>query len=104
MIRMQPKSGQRKCLGPGGGDHGTFLGAGGVVLPNEGLLKRIREVTQAHGVLLIFDEIFSFRVNIGGCQNLYGITPDLTTVGKVVGGACPSECWGQGRVHEHLLS
>ncbi|MCA1787524.1 MAG: aminotransferase class III-fold pyridoxal phosphate-dependent enzyme, partial [Desulfobacteraceae bacterium] len=66
-----------------------FLGAGGVVLPEEGFLKRIREVTTAHGVLLIFDEIFSFRVDTGGCQNLYGITPDLTTVGKVVGGGLP---------------
>ncbi len=66
-----------------------FLGAGGVVLPKEGFLKRIREVTTAHGVLLIFDEIFSFRVDTGGCQNLYGITPDLTTVGKVVGGGLP---------------
>jgi glutamate-1-semialdehyde 2,1-aminomutase len=66
-----------------------FLGAGGVVLPEEGLLKRIREVTRAQGVLLIFDEIFSFRVDIGGCQNLYGVVPDLTTVGKVVGGGLP---------------
>jgi glutamate-1-semialdehyde 2,1-aminomutase len=66
-----------------------FLGAGGVVLPEEGFLQRIREVTKANGVLLIFDEIFSFRVDTGGCQNLYGITPDLTTVGKVVGGGLP---------------
>ena len=66
-----------------------FLGAGGVVLPREGFLERIREVTAAHGVLLIFDEIFSFRVDIGGCQNLYKVIPDLTTVGKVVGGGLP---------------
>ncbi|MCG8632965.1 MAG: aspartate aminotransferase family protein [Desulfobacterales bacterium] len=66
-----------------------FLGAGGVVLPEEGYLKRVREVTRAHEVLLIFDEIFSFRVDQGGCQNLFGVTPDITTVGKVVGGGLP---------------
>ncbi|MCF8091853.1 MAG: aspartate aminotransferase family protein [Desulfotignum sp.] len=66
-----------------------FLGAGGVVLPKEGYLRRAREVTAAHDVLLIFDEIFSFRVDMGGCQNLYGVIPDLTTVGKVVGGGLP---------------
>lgn len=71
-----------------------FLGAGGVVLPEEGFLQRAREVTTAHNVLLIFDEIFSFRVDTGGCQNLYGITPDLTTVGKVVGGGLPIGVFG----------
>jgi glutamate-1-semialdehyde 2,1-aminomutase len=66
-----------------------FLGAGGVVLPEEGYLKAAREVTKANDVLLIFDEIFSFRVDTGGCQNLFGVTPDITTVGKVVGGGLP---------------
>ncbi len=66
-----------------------FLGAGGVVLPEEGYLQAARQVTKAHDVLLIFDEIFSFRVDQGGCQNLFGVTPDITTVGKVVGGGLP---------------
>lgn len=66
-----------------------FLGAGGVVLPQKGYLEKIRQITRAHDVLLIFDEIFSFRVDIGGCQKLFGVTPDITTVGKVVGGGLP---------------
>jgi glutamate-1-semialdehyde 2,1-aminomutase len=66
-----------------------FLGAGGVVMPKEGYLKHIRKITADNNVLLIFDEIFSFRVNFGGCQKLWGVTPDLTTVGKVVGGGLP---------------
>lgn len=71
-----------------------FLGAGGVVLPREGYLKFVREVTQKYNVLLILDEIFSFRVHTGGCQSLYGVTPDLTTVGKVVGGGLPIGVFG----------
>ncbi|HCY85976.1 MAG TPA: glutamate-1-semialdehyde 2,1-aminomutase, partial [Desulfobacteraceae bacterium] len=66
-----------------------FLGAGGVVLPENGYLKTVREITKAHDVLLIFDEIFSFRVDTGGCQKRFNVTPDITTVGKVVGGGLP---------------
>lgn len=71
-----------------------FLGAGGVVLPEPGYLEHARRVTQAHGVLLIFDEIFSFRIDTGGCQKRFGVTPDLTTVGKVVGGGLPIGVFG----------
>lgn len=71
-----------------------FLGAGGVVLPKPGYLEHARRVTSDHGVLLIFDEIFSFRVDTGGCQALFGVTPDLTTVGKVVGGGLPIGVFG----------
>ena len=71
-----------------------FLGAGGVVLPEPGYLEHARKVTSDHGVLLIFDEIFSFRVDTGGCQALFGVTPDLTTVGKVVGGGLPIGVFG----------
>ena len=71
-----------------------FLGAGGVVLPEAGYLEHARKVTRDHGVLLIFDEIFSFRINTGGCQKLFGVTPDLTTVGKVVGGGLPIGVFG----------
>ncbi|WP_457553629.1 aspartate aminotransferase family protein, partial [Desulfobacula sp.] len=63
-----------------------FLGAGGIVLPEPKYLEHVRKVTSENNVLLIFDEIFSYRVNTGGCQALWGVTPDLTTVGKVVGG------------------
>jgi len=71
-----------------------FLGAGGVVLPKPGYLEHVRKVTSDHNVLLFFDEIFSYRVNTGGCQKLYGVTPDLTTVGKVVGGGLPIGVFG----------
>jgi glutamate-1-semialdehyde 2,1-aminomutase len=71
-----------------------FLGAGGVVLPVAGYLEHVRKVTADNNVLLIFDEIFSYRVNTGGCQKLYGIIPDLTTVGKVVGGGLPIGVFG----------
>ncbi len=71
-----------------------FLGAGGIVLPAKGYLEHVRKVTQENNVLLIFDEIFSYRVNSGGCQKLYGVTPDLTTVGKVIGGGLPIGVFG----------
>ena len=71
-----------------------FLGAGGIVLPEEGYLQRARKITQVHDVLLIFDEIFSFRVDTGGCQKLFHVVPDITTVGKVVGGGLPIGIFG----------
>ncbi|MCP4024573.1 MAG: aminotransferase class III-fold pyridoxal phosphate-dependent enzyme, partial [Desulfobacteraceae bacterium] len=71
-----------------------FLGAGGVVMPEPGYLEGARKVTQENNVLLIFDEIFSFRVDTGGCQKLFGVTPDITTVGKVVGGGLPIGVFG----------
>ena len=71
-----------------------FLGAGGIVLPAKGYLEHIRKVTKENNVLLIFDEIFSYRVNTGGCQKLYGVAPDLTTVGKVIGGGLPIGVFG----------
>ncbi|MBU8848089.1 MAG: aspartate aminotransferase family protein [Desulfobacterales bacterium] len=71
-----------------------FLGAGGVVLPGPGYLDHVRKVTADNNVLLIFDEIFSYRVHTGGCQALYGVIPDLTTVGKVVGGGLPIGVFG----------
>lgn len=71
-----------------------FLGAGGVILPEEEYLAHVRKVTRENNVLLIFDEIFSFRVNTGGCQKLFEVIPDLTTVGKVVGGGLPIGVFG----------
>lgn len=66
-----------------------------MVLPRPGFLQRLRELTQAHGCLLIFDEVMTgFRVALGGAQSLYGITPDLTTLGKVIGGGMPLAAFG----------
>jgi glutamate-1-semialdehyde 2,1-aminomutase len=62
----------------------------GVVTPTEGFLPGLRSVTQKHGALLIFDEVMTgFRVALGGAQALYGVKPDLTTLGKVIGGGLP---------------
>jgi glutamate-1-semialdehyde 2,1-aminomutase len=62
----------------------------GVVLPEEDFLARLRALTRAHGALLIFDEVISgFRMSLGGAQQVYGIDPDLTCLGKVIGGGMP---------------
>ena len=67
-----------------------ILGNIGLILPKKGFLETIREVTERYGVILIFDEIITgFRVALGGAQEYYRITPDLTTLGKVMGGGFP---------------
>ncbi|MDI6791046.1 MAG: glutamate-1-semialdehyde 2,1-aminomutase [Thermodesulfobacteriota bacterium] len=67
----------------------------GVVLPREGYLRTVRELTQKHGVLLIFDEVISgFRMSLGGAQSYYGILPDLTCLGKIIGGGLPVGAYG----------
>ncbi|MBM4423221.1 MAG: glutamate-1-semialdehyde-2,1-aminomutase [Chloroflexi bacterium] len=67
----------------------------GVVPPMEGFLAGLREITSAHGTLLIFDEVMTgFRVHRGGAQALYNIKPDLTTLGKVIGGGLPVGAYG----------
>jgi glutamate-1-semialdehyde 2,1-aminomutase len=66
------------------------VGNMGVIPPAEGFLAGLRELTEAHGALLVFDEVMTgFRVALGGAQELYGIDPDLTTLGKVIGGGLP---------------
>jgi len=67
----------------------------GVVTPAPGFLEGLRELTTEHGVLLIFDEVISgFRVALGGAQSVYGITPDITCLGKIVGGGFPVGAYG----------
>ncbi len=67
----------------------------GVVPPAPGFLEGLREITQQYGTLLILDEVMTgFRVARGGAQDLYGITPDLTTMGKVIGGGLPVGAYG----------
>jgi glutamate-1-semialdehyde 2,1-aminomutase len=66
-----------------------------LVAPAEGFLRGLRELTARHGALLIFDEVMTgFRVGLQGAQGLYGIIPDLTTLGKVVGGGMPLAAFG----------
>lgn len=67
----------------------------GVVPPKPGFLNFLREITQQYGSLLIFDEVITgFRLALGGAQEYYGITPDLSTFGKIVGGGMPLAVYG----------
>ncbi len=71
------------------------VGNMGCVSPAPGYLKAMREITEKYGALLIFDEVMTgFRVARGGAQQLYGIRPDLTTLGKVIGGGLPVGAYG----------
>ncbi|MGB8780619.1 MAG: glutamate-1-semialdehyde 2,1-aminomutase [Candidatus Bathyarchaeia archaeon] len=66
------------------------IGNIGVVLPKEGFLESLREVTEYFGVVLVFDEVITgFRLALGGAQMFYGVKPDLTSLGKVLGGGFP---------------
>ncbi len=67
----------------------------GVIEPDEGFLKGLKNLCMENGSLLIFDEVMSgFRVSYGGAQELYGITPDLTCLGKIIGGGLPVGAFG----------
>jgi glutamate-1-semialdehyde 2,1-aminomutase len=67
----------------------------GLVLPVEGFLRGLRAVCDRHGAVLIFDEVITgFRVALGGAQTRFGVTPDLTTFGKVIGGGLPVGAYG----------
>jgi glutamate-1-semialdehyde 2,1-aminomutase len=71
------------------------VGNMGCVLPQAGYLEALRAITAQHGALLIFDEVMTgFRVAYGGAQQLFGIHPDLTTLGKVIGGGLPVGAYG----------
>jgi glutamate-1-semialdehyde 2,1-aminomutase len=67
-----------------------IMGNTGVIPPRPGYLEFLRDITAAHGIVLIFDEVITgFRVAPGGAQELYGVTPDLTTMAKALGGGFP---------------
>jgi glutamate-1-semialdehyde 2,1-aminomutase len=66
----------------------------GLLAPVDGFLPRLREVTERHGMLLIFDEVISFRTAWGGAQERLGLRPDLTTFGKIIGGGLPVGAFG----------
>ena len=57
--------------------------------PEPGFLESIKETTERHGIVLIFDEVISFRLSPGGAQKLYGVYPDITSMGKIIGGGFP---------------
>jgi glutamate-1-semialdehyde 2,1-aminomutase len=71
-----------------------YLCNAGLVAPAPGFLERLRELTERHGIVLIFDEVISFRVAWGGAQERLGIRPDLTTLGKIIGGGLPVGAFG----------
>jgi len=76
----------------------------GLVPPVDGFLETLRELTEKNGSLLIFDEVMTgFRVAYGGAQSLYGISPDLTCLGKIIGGGLPVGAYGGKReIMEHI--
>lgn len=66
------------------------LGNIGPILPEEGYLEGVRRLTKGHSVILIFDEVITgFRLSLGGAQACYGVVPDMTTLGKIIGGGFP---------------
>jgi len=67
----------------------------GCIPPQPGFLEGLRRITQQHGALLIFDEVITgFRLSRGGAQEFYGVTPDITTLGKIIGGGLPIAAYG----------
>ncbi len=77
----------------------------GMVVPDGGFLQAVREITRAYEAVLIFDEVMTgFRVHLGGAQALFGITPDLTTLGKVIGGGLPVGAYGGRREIMELVA
>jgi glutamate-1-semialdehyde 2,1-aminomutase len=93
-------SGQIACviIEPVAGNMGT-------VLPREGFLEGLRSLCNEEGIILIFDEVMTgFRVAYGGAQELYGVTPDMTTLGKIIGGGLPVGAFGGKKEIMALLS
>jgi glutamate-1-semialdehyde 2,1-aminomutase len=76
----------------------------GVVPPGPGYLEGLRQLTRDHGSLLIFDEVITgFRLGLGGAQALYGVQPDLTCLGKIIGGGLPVGAYGgRGEIMDHI--
>ena len=71
------------------------VGNAGFIPPDAGFLAGLRELTREHGALLVFDEVMTgFRIAYGGAQAKFGITPDLTTLGKIIGGGLPVGAYG----------
>jgi glutamate-1-semialdehyde 2,1-aminomutase len=99
-VPYNDTSAVRKIFQKRGGDIACVIvepvvGNGGFIPPISGFLQLLRDITQANGALLIFDEVMTgFRVSLAGAQGLYGIRPDLTTLGKVIGAGLPVGAYG----------
>jgi len=74
-----------------------MMGAAGLIPPAQGYLELLRDLTQRHGLLLIFDEVITFRLGLGGLQGVHGLSPDLTAMGKIIGGGFPVGAFGGSR-------
>jgi len=100
----------KKCLGDQGQDVAAIIvepvaGNMNCIPPVPGYLEGLREQCDAHGCLLIFDEVMTgFRVALEGAQGLYGVTPDLSTFGKVIGGGMPVGAFGGKRQYMELVA
>lgn len=100
----------RSCLAKQGDEIACIIvepiaGNMNCIPPVEGYLQGLRELCDQHGVLLIFDEVMTgFRVALGGAQGLYGVTPDLSTFGKVIGGGMPVGAFGGKREFMELVA
>lgn len=71
------------------------MGNAGVILPANNFLQQLRKITSDNNIVLIFDEVITgFRVALGGAQEYYGITPDMTCLGKIIGGGLPAAAFG----------
>jgi glutamate-1-semialdehyde 2,1-aminomutase len=99
-AQFNDTDGVRELLGQVGGELACVVlepvgGNCGVIPPQPGFLEMLREETQQQGIVLLFDEVITgFRVAYGGAQSLYGITPDMTTLGKIIGGGFPVGAYG----------
>jgi glutamate-1-semialdehyde 2,1-aminomutase len=72
-----------------------IMGNMGIIPPQDGYLSELREITSEHGIVLIFDEVITgFRVAYGGAQSLYDVIPDMTCLGKIIGGGMPVGAYG----------
>ena len=81
------------------------MGNVGPILPDEGYLQEVRKITEENDVVLIFDEVITgFRMAMGGAQQYYGVTPDMTTLGKIIGGGMPIGVFGGKREIMEMVS
>jgi len=72
-----------------------IMGNMGIIPPRDGYLNELRKITEQHGIVLIFDEVITgFRIAYGGAQSFYNVTPDMTCLGKVIGGGLPVGAYG----------
>jgi glutamate-1-semialdehyde 2,1-aminomutase len=99
VLPWNDAGGCEKILAKQGGDIAAVLidplfANAGMIPPREGFLEALREVTSRLGILLIFDEVISYRVARGGAQERFGVRPDLTTLGKIIGGGLAVGAFG----------